>query len=181
MCMCIHYSCARMSACVLTFAHVCSVHVRVPLWEAVCMCVCGVMNMCIIRVRCGRAHGWRCTCTCVGQEGCSSSQTRTARGHAAPHLLRGTSGRVTIGKGWLCPGCSPAQTQAGPNPGTCPSCVARINLTVPQGRLLAVVGAVGAGKSSLLSALLGELSKVEGSVSIKVRLPPACVLECSPS
>lgn len=50
-----------------------------------------------------------------------------------------------------------------------PVCVARINLTVPQGCLLAVVGPVGAGKSSLLSALLGELSKVEGSVSIKVR------------
>ncbi|XP_077629375.1 ATP-binding cassette sub-family C member 6 [Crocuta crocuta] len=46
-------------------------------------------------------------------------------------------------------------------------CLHRINLTVPQGRLLAVVGAVGAGKSSLLSALLGELSKVEGSVTIK--------------
>ncbi|XP_025711396.1 ATP-binding cassette sub-family C member 6 isoform X2 [Callorhinus ursinus] len=46
-------------------------------------------------------------------------------------------------------------------------CLHRINLTVPQGRLLAVVGAVGAGKSSLLSALLGELSKVEGSVRIK--------------
>ncbi|XP_002927050.2 multidrug resistance-associated protein 6 [Ailuropoda melanoleuca] len=46
-------------------------------------------------------------------------------------------------------------------------CLHRINLTVPQGHLLAVVGAVGAGKSSLLSALLGELSKVEGSVRIK--------------
>ncbi|XP_047693641.1 ATP-binding cassette sub-family C member 6 isoform X2 [Prionailurus viverrinus] len=46
-------------------------------------------------------------------------------------------------------------------------CLRRINLTVPQGHLLAVVGAVGAGKSSLLSALLGELSKVEGSVTIK--------------
>ncbi|KAJ1067345.1 hypothetical protein K5549_010463 [Capra hircus] len=46
-------------------------------------------------------------------------------------------------------------------------CLHRINLTVPQGCLLAVVGPVGAGKSSLLSALLGELSKVEGSVSIK--------------
>uniref|UniRef100_A0A673VHU3 ABC-type glutathione-S-conjugate transporter n=1 Tax=Suricata suricatta TaxID=37032 RepID=A0A673VHU3_SURSU len=47
------------------------------------------------------------------------------------------------------------------------ACLHRINLTVPQGCLLAVVGAVGAGKSSLLSALLGELSKVEGSVTIK--------------
>lgn len=49
--------------------------------------------------------------------------------------------------------------------------VVRINLTVPQGCLLAVVGPVGAGKSSLLSALLGELLKVEGSVSIEVRPP----------
>ncbi|KAK2504236.1 hypothetical protein MC885_021604 [Smutsia gigantea] len=48
-----------------------------------------------------------------------------------------------------------------------PACLHRINLTVPQGCLLAVVGPVGAGKSSLLSALLGELSKVKGSVSIK--------------
>lgn len=48
----------------------------------------------------------------------------------------------------------------------------RINLRVPQGCLLAVVGPVGAGKSSLLSALLGELSKVEGTVNIKVRPHP---------
>ncbi|XP_049760898.1 ATP-binding cassette sub-family C member 6 isoform X3 [Elephas maximus indicus] len=48
-----------------------------------------------------------------------------------------------------------------------PACLQRINLTVPQGCLLAVVGPVGAGKSSLLSALLGELSKVEGSMSVK--------------
>ncbi|XP_008067103.1 multidrug resistance-associated protein 6 [Carlito syrichta] len=48
-----------------------------------------------------------------------------------------------------------------------PPCLHRINLAVPQGCLLAVVGPVGAGKSSLLSALLGELTKVEGSVNIK--------------
>lgn len=87
------------------------------------------------------------------------------------------------GEGWLRLGfLSPAQTQAGPCAGTClPSCVARINLTVPQGRLVAVVGAVGAGKSSLLSALLGELSKVEGSVSIKVRLPRCPSARMSPN
>ncbi|XP_045141944.1 ATP-binding cassette sub-family C member 6 [Echinops telfairi] len=48
-----------------------------------------------------------------------------------------------------------------------PPCLQRISLAVPQGCLLAVIGPVGAGKSSLLSALLGELSKVEGSVSTK--------------
>uniref|UniRef100_A0A8C6IU16 ABC-type glutathione-S-conjugate transporter n=1 Tax=Melopsittacus undulatus TaxID=13146 RepID=A0A8C6IU16_MELUD len=46
-------------------------------------------------------------------------------------------------------------------------CLRRIDLTVPQGSLLAVVGQVGAGKSSLLSALLGELETVDGYVSVK--------------
>lgn len=39
---------------------------------------------------------------------------------------------------------------------------------VPQGSLLAVVGHVGCGKSSLISALLGEMEKLEGEVSIRV-------------
>uniref|UniRef100_A0A8C2TWN8 ABC-type glutathione-S-conjugate transporter n=1 Tax=Coturnix japonica TaxID=93934 RepID=A0A8C2TWN8_COTJA len=43
----------------------------------------------------------------------------------------------------------------------------RIDLTVPQGSLLAVVGQVGAGKSSLLSALLGDLEKMDGFVTMK--------------
>ncbi|NXG80702.1 MRP1 protein, partial [Baryphthengus martii] len=46
-------------------------------------------------------------------------------------------------------------------------CLRRIDLTIPQGSLLAVVGQVGAGKSSLLSALLGELEKIDGSVTMK--------------
>ena len=36
-----------------------------------------------------------------------------------------------------------------------------------QHPLLAVVGQVGAGKSSLLQCLLGELKSVEGSVEVK--------------
>ncbi|XP_050957855.1 multidrug resistance-associated protein 1 isoform X2 [Labeo rohita] len=43
----------------------------------------------------------------------------------------------------------------------------RINVRIPEGALVAVVGHVGSGKSSLLSALLGEMHKQEGSVSIK--------------
>lgn len=39
---------------------------------------------------------------------------------------------------------------------------------VPQGSLLAIVGHVGCGKSSLISALLGEMEKLEGEVSIRV-------------
>ncbi|XP_041981791.1 multidrug resistance-associated protein 1 isoform X4 [Aricia agestis] len=40
-----------------------------------------------------------------------------------------------------------------------------ININVPRGSLVAVVGAVGSGKSSLLAALLGEMSKVSGRVN----------------
>uniref|UniRef100_A0A8C9EX95 Multidrug resistance-associated protein 1 n=1 Tax=Pavo cristatus TaxID=9049 RepID=A0A8C9EX95_PAVCR len=42
-----------------------------------------------------------------------------------------------------------------------------INFTVPEGSLIAVVGQVGCGKSSLLSALLGEMDKKEGYVVVK--------------
>ncbi|CAL1540417.1 unnamed protein product, partial [Lymnaea stagnalis] len=42
-----------------------------------------------------------------------------------------------------------------------------INMKVEEGELVAVVGAVGAGKSSLLAALLGELEKTSGHVSVK--------------
>lgn len=45
----------------------------------------------------------------------------------------------------------------------------RINVRIPEGALVAVVGHVGSGKSSLLSALLGEMQKLEGNVSIKVK------------
>ena len=40
-----------------------------------------------------------------------------------------------------------------------------------EGSLIAVVGSVGAGKSSLLSAILGEMDKTSGTVNVKVMLP----------
>ncbi|XP_063479791.1 multidrug resistance-associated protein 1 isoform X8 [Symphalangus syndactylus] len=42
-----------------------------------------------------------------------------------------------------------------------------ITFSIPEGALVAVVGQVGCGKSSLLSALLAEMDKVEGHVAIK--------------
>ncbi|XP_066291274.1 multidrug resistance-associated protein 1-like isoform X10 [Branchiostoma lanceolatum] len=42
-----------------------------------------------------------------------------------------------------------------------------INFAVPDGSLVAVVGQVGAGKSSLLSALLGEMEKQQGYVAVR--------------
>ncbi|XP_039702279.1 canalicular multispecific organic anion transporter 2-like isoform X2 [Pteropus medius] len=42
-----------------------------------------------------------------------------------------------------------------------------LDIQVPKGTLVAVVGPVGCGKSSLLSALLGEMEKLEGKVYVK--------------
>ncbi|XP_062605644.1 multidrug resistance-associated protein 1-like, partial [Saccostrea cucullata] len=43
----------------------------------------------------------------------------------------------------------------------------RINLEVGEGKLVAVVGQVGAGKSSLIAAMLGEMEKVNGHVNVQ--------------
>uniref|UniRef100_A0AAQ4S7T9 ABC-type glutathione-S-conjugate transporter n=1 Tax=Gasterosteus aculeatus aculeatus TaxID=481459 RepID=A0AAQ4S7T9_GASAC len=45
--------------------------------------------------------------------------------------------------------------------------VDRISIHVPRGSLVAVVGHVGSGKSSLLSAMLGETEKRSGCVTVK--------------
>ncbi|XP_050405988.2 multidrug resistance-associated protein 1 [Patella vulgata] len=42
-----------------------------------------------------------------------------------------------------------------------------ININIPEGKLITVVGQVGCGKSSLISALLGEMEKERGSVTVK--------------
>lgn len=42
-------------------------------------------------------------------------------------------------------------------------------MDIPIGSLVAVVGPVGSGKSSFLSAFLGETEKLEGLVAVKVQ------------
>lgn len=42
--------------------------------------------------------------------------------------------------------------------------IRNLNLTIKKGELVAIVGAVGSGKSSFLSALVGEMRKGQGSV-----------------
>ncbi|XP_023237649.1 multidrug resistance-associated protein 1-like isoform X1 [Centruroides sculpturatus] len=45
-----------------------------------------------------------------------------------------------------------------------------IDISIPPGKLIAVVGRVGAGKSSLVSALLGDMHLITGKVNIKGKL-----------
>ncbi|CAG2106882.1 unnamed protein product, partial [Medioppia subpectinata] len=49
------------------------------------------------------------------------------------------------------------------------SVLKNINITIDSKSLVAVVGRVGAGKSSLLSALLGDMERSEGSVNVSGR------------
>ncbi|KAG0225231.1 hypothetical protein BGW41_004787 [Actinomortierella wolfii] len=44
--------------------------------------------------------------------------------------------------------------------------LSNLNLVFPQGSLSAIVGRVGQGKSSLLSAMIGEMYKLEGSITL---------------
>uniref|UniRef100_A0A673H1H8 ABC-type glutathione-S-conjugate transporter n=1 Tax=Sinocyclocheilus rhinocerous TaxID=307959 RepID=A0A673H1H8_9TELE len=51
-------------------------------------------------------------------------------------------------------------------------CLRRINVKVQRGSLVAVVGHVGSGKSSLLSAMLGEMEKKSGHITGSVAYVP---------
>ncbi|KAJ3483697.1 hypothetical protein NLI96_g6138 [Meripilus lineatus] len=48
--------------------------------------------------------------------------------------------------------------------------VKNINMSIPRGSLVAIVGSVGSGKSSLLQGLIGEMRRVEGEVSMGGRV-----------
>ena len=44
--------------------------------------------------------------------------------------------------------------------------LSNINIRIPRGQLVMVVGAVGTGKSSLLSSLVGEMHRVDGTAVV---------------
>lgn len=46
-----------------------------------------------------------------------------------------------------------------------PACLCDINFTIKKGALVAVIGPVGSGKSSLLNALTGEMERLEGTMA----------------
>ncbi|KAK2846457.1 hypothetical protein Q5P01_009456 [Channa striata] len=70
------------------------------------------------------------------------------------------------GEGESCPSLLPV-------PSACPhlqSTLHCINLSIQQGTLVGVCGSVGSGKTSLISAVLGQMTVLEGSVAVRGRL-----------
>ncbi|XP_038068619.1 ATP-binding cassette sub-family C member 9-like [Patiria miniata] len=55
------------------------------------------------------------------------------------------------------------------DPATDTPVLSNINVEIPEGKLTIVIGQVGSGKSSLLSAILGEMTTVSGSVQLRDR------------
>jgi ATP-binding cassette subfamily C (CFTR/MRP) protein 1 len=53
--------------------------------------------------------------------------------------------------------------------------IENLEMDIKKGSLVAVVGAVGSGKSSLLQGLIGEMKLVKGSVSFSGRVAYWCV------
>ena len=51
-----------------------------------------------------------------------------------------------------------------------PPTLKNIDINVKTGQLVGVVGSVGSGKSSLISALLGEMKTVSGMVNTKGKI-----------
>lgn len=45
-----------------------------------------------------------------------------------------------------------------------------LSLSLEQGKLTAVVGKVGSGKSSVIAALLGEMTQTQGIIKARVSL-----------
>ncbi|KAI1293287.1 hypothetical protein EDD11_008442 [Mortierella claussenii] len=52
-----------------------------------------------------------------------------------------------------------------PKPETDRSYLTKLNLHIPRGSLVAVVGPVGSGKSSLLQSMIGNMTQIEGQVT----------------
>lgn len=48
--------------------------------------------------------------------------------------------------------------------------ISSIDLQIRQGSIVAIVGPVGSGKSSILETLLGEMNKVYGRVSVSGKI-----------
>ncbi|TPX78607.1 chitosanase [Chytriomyces confervae] len=64
--------------------------------------------------------------------------------------------------------------EAAPETSNASSGLSDININIPRGALVAIVGSVGAGKSSLLNALIGEMRKISGTVEFAGSVSYAC-------
>lgn len=57
-----------------------------------------------------------------------------------------------------------------PHPQSRSCTLSKVNLEITNGDLIAIIGSVGAGKTSLLTAILGQMTRVNGSQTLKCRV-----------
>ncbi|GAB4816583.1 hypothetical protein N2152v2_003629 [Parachlorella kessleri] len=104
-----------------------------------------------------------------GYRGSYASRGKTGTSCSAGDSASGVGSDSGSGRGGMSLQRS-TQGSSGLEAGSVPSrgCVlAGLELEVPRGALVAVTGEVGAGKSSLLAAILGELHQRQGSVDVQ--------------
>ncbi|XP_050921529.1 multidrug resistance-associated protein 5 isoform X1 [Lates calcarifer] len=95
------------------------------------------------------------------QEEVTGSLLRGGGGASSPEEEEGEEGEEET--------CPPLLS-ASPAPPRLQSTLHCINLSVRQGKLLGVCGSVGSGKTSLISAILGQMTVLEGSLAVRGRL-----------
>ena len=94
------------------------------------------------------------------------SEGGRGEGKEAKDPMKGKEGVDTtiVPKCGPVPGSSRVSTSQEPEKGERVFKIQKTSLMIPKGRVVAIVGPVGSGKSSLLQGLIGEMKKESGSV-----------------
>lgn len=100
------------------------------------------------------------------EEEVNDSLLRGRRGGEMTSSAEEDGGEEEDEDGEACPPLLPAPSI----PQRLQSTLHNINLSVQQGKLLGVCGSVGSGKTSLISAILGQMTVLKGSVAVRGRL-----------
>jgi ABC-type multidrug transport system fused ATPase/permease subunit len=97
-----------------------------------------------------------------GKKSKDAKKEKKEKGKKRPES-RGTGASVSLAPDSV-PGSSRASTSQEPEKSEKVFKVKKTSLKIPRGQVVAIVGPVGSGKSSLLQGLIGEMRKESGSV-----------------
>ncbi|MBN3313048.1 MRP5 protein, partial [Atractosteus spatula] len=113
----------------------------------------------------GSDSGW----TAAARSGPAGTMDRVLREERLSRSMAGEEEKGSPGEHsgpLLLPNMEQDSPQSTVTSGQDPRPLLQVDLHVRKGRLLGICGAVGSGKSSLLSALLGQMTLLEGSIAV---------------